>query len=187
MFGKRQVTKALVGKNIHLFPDTDLALLTTDTNGSQPYVPLEYGEIPEGIEIGVAGYPLPALHEVNGVLKLDGLIYRVAKSVVTATYVTNVHTDQDAVDSVPLIEVNFLFVPGNSGGPIFVAETGRVGGFVKGYRTAKIREKVEEVNLIKDFPEKMDRKYVENLTALYSFGIKLSHVRRYLEQFGVSL
>lgn len=182
------VAKGIVGQNIHLFPESDLALLLSNVKPDQAFVSLDYGHVLEGKEIGVAGYPLPSLPVVEGVLRYDGLVYRVAKGVVTATYSTHIVPDQgQALDSVPIIEVNFLFVPGNSGGPIFDAETGRVLAFVHGYRTEKIRERIEEASLIQSFPDGMERRYIENLNALYSLGIRMDRVRPNLEKFGVSL
>ena len=54
----------------------------------------------------------------------------------TATYLANVNLLLNA----PILEVNFLFVPGNSGGPIFDAETSQVVGFVDAFTTIKIGE-----------------------------------------------
>lgn len=88
---------------------------------------------------------------------------------------------------IPVIEVNFLFVAGNSGGPLFAAETGRAMGFVHGYHTQKIREKVETVTLIPTLPPGISGTYIDNQSALYSLGIALSRVRDYLDRFGVTL
>lgn len=182
------VSNAIAQNNLHLFQEADLALLQVDGNQDRPYLPLEYGDTPVGTEIGVAGYPLPQLLVTNGTLRYDGLIFRVAKNVVTSTYRTNIPTDMGfLLTDVPIIEVNFLFVSGNSGGPLFLAETGRAIGFVHGYRTQKIREKVETVTLIPALPAGMSGTYIENQSALYSLGIGLSRVRVYLEQFGVTL
>ena len=89
----------------------------------------------EGEDIGVVGYPVPELRVVNGNLTLNGLVYRAAKGHVTGRYVASL--DATLLD-IPIVEVNFLFVPGNSGGPVFSAETGRVIGFVSRYRTLRI-------------------------------------------------
>jgi len=51
-----------IGQEINLFPNLDLAVLRVpNTPQDQPYAPLEYGDVYEGEEIGVVGYPLPAL------------------------------------------------------------------------------------------------------------------------------
>ena len=182
------VTNAVVGRNVHLFPDDDLAVLLIDGNQNRAYLPLEFGEINIGTEIGVAGYPIPRLFIVNGKISIEGLLFRVAKSALTDTYVTSINTESGAtLPNIPVMEVNFLFVAGNSGGPIFSAETGRVMGFVHGYQTYKILERLETVTMIKDLPEGMGKTYIQNQSALYSLGITLSRVRDHLERFGVSL
>jgi hypothetical protein len=91
------------------------------------------------------------------------------------------------MQNMPVLEVNFLFVPGNSGGPVFDAETGRVAAFVHGYRTAKIRERVETVTMINPLPEGTSNTYVENVSALYSLAIKMERARPHLETNGVTL
>jgi hypothetical protein len=181
------VGNAKLGEKIHLFPDCDLGLLVTKANQNQPYAALDYRDFPVGKEIGVAGYPLSKLHVIDGTLSYDGLIFRVAKGVVTSVYSTNIESDQGVtIQNVPVIEVNFLFVPGNSGGPVFDALTGRVGGFVHGYTTEKIRERVEEVTLVDSLPEGMSSTSIENLNALYSIAIKLDKAREHLEKLGSS-
>src|SRR6202044_1813195 len=115
----------------------DLAVLVVSTAAQdQPYCSLEYSQVWEGEDIGVVGYPLAELRAVNGNLALDSVLYRAGRGCVTGRYVTN----DGQLLAVPCIEVNFLFVPGNSGGPVFSATTGRVLGFVRGYRAVKIRE-----------------------------------------------
>jgi len=182
------VENAVRGANVHIFPEDDLALLVAEGNQNQSYLRLEYGDVDVGTEIGVAGYPLPELIVVNGALSYAGLIFRVAKDVVTSTFRTDIPTDAGiTLKDIPVIEVNFLFVPGNSGGPIFAADTGRVLGFVHGYRTQKIRETIETVTLIPALPQGLSNTYVSNQSALYSLGIKLNRVRDHLEAFEVSL
>lgn len=120
-------------------------------------------------------------------LHYDGLIFRVAKNVVTANYQGNIGAGLGRLTDIPIIEVNFLFVPGNSGGPVFAANTGRVHGFVHGYRTQKVREVIETVTMIPELPEGLGGTYIDTQTALYSFGIGLNRVRAHLEELGVTL
>lgn len=178
-----------VGKTLHLFPDCDMALLQTSGVKNQAYVALDYADWPVGKEIGVAGYPLARLHAVNGALAYDGLIFRVARDVITAAYQTTITTNTGQVmPNVPVLEVNFLFVPGNSGGPIFDAETGRVAAFVHGYNAVKIRERVEQItttNLI--LPNGLPNQYIENLNAVYSLAVRISRCRDHLTNFNVNL
>lgn len=177
-----------IGKDIHLFPEHDFAILLSSSKSDQAYLPISYADIPVGQEIGVAGYPLARLvNDENGNLTLGGMVYRVAKGVVTAFY----RTDLDAGDGHPLkdtmvLEVNFLFVPGNSGGPIFDADSGRVIAYVKGFQKHKIQELHERCSLIA-VPEGMNAEYLDSVYAVYSVGLMLEPVRAQLENFGVFL
>jgi|HubBroStandDraft_2_1064218.scaffolds.fasta_scaffold36128_1 S1-C subfamily serine protease len=173
-----------IGQEINLFPNLDLAVLRVpNTPQDQPYAPLEYGDVYEGHGIGVVGYPLPVLQVVNGNLALNSLIYRAASGSVTGRYTTN----DGALQNVPYIEVNFLFVPGNSGGPVFSEKTGRVLGFVRGYRAAKIREIIATATMIPQMPLGVPNQYVESLSAVYSIAVKLDFIRATIEGFGVTL
>jgi hypothetical protein len=183
-----ETQNATMGNNVHVFPDADLALLSVDGGQTRSYLPLDYNDIPIGTEIGVAGYPVPAVQTVNGNIAVDGLVYRVAKNVLTATYKSTFNTNTGAVlTDIPTIEVNFLFVPGNSGGPIFSAANGRVIGFVHGFRSHKVQEKIEttEPNLL--LPAGMANSYILSNSAMYSVGIGVGRVRVHLEALGVTL
>jgi len=185
-----QIGNVKAGENLHLFPESDLALFRCPIQDTRPFVALEYGEVPLGKELGVAGYPLPRLASApgNGDLRYDGLIFRVAQGPLTSSYVTALNSDQGIVlQNVPILEVNFLFVTGNSGGPVFDAATGRVAAFVQGYHTTKIRERMETVTMINPLPEGTANTYVENLSALYSIAIKMERARPHLEANGVTL
>jgi hypothetical protein len=84
------------------------------------------------------------------------------------------------------VEVNFLFVPGNSGGPVFDAETGRVLAYVHGFTSREIVQRLADTT-----PENIavgaDQKHIESLHAVYSLGIKLDNIREELERYGVTL
>lgn len=173
-----------IGQEINLFPNLDLAVLKVpNTPQDQPFAPLEYGDVYEGEGIGVVGYPLPVLQVVNGNIALNAVIYRAASGSVTARYIAN----DGALQNVPLIEVNFLFVPGNSGGPVFAEKSGRVLGFVRGYRAVKIRETIATATMIPQIPLGVSNQYVESLSAVYSIAVKLDFVRATIESFGVTL
>jgi len=185
-----QIANVKAGETLHLFPESDLALFHCPILDTRPFVTLEYGEVLLGKDLGVAGYPLPRLAPApgNGDLRYDGLIFRVARGPLTSTYVTTLNSDQGIVlQNLPILEVNFLFVTGNSGGPVFDAETGRVAAFVQGYHTTKIRERVETVTMINPVPQGVGSTYVENLSALYSLAIKMERARPHLEAHGVTL
>ena len=177
-----------VGTDIHLFPALDFAIILCHTaRPDQPYLPIGYACLPVGAEIGVAGYPLASIAvDANGAADVKGMVYRVAKGTATAVYRTN----WDSGDGYPLIdtlvvEVNFFFVPGNSGGPIFDAETGRAFAYVKGLSTPKINEFVDTAVIA--LPTTIAKEYVAGIRAVYSIGLTLDRVRDELEKFGVQL
>jgi hypothetical protein len=84
------------------------------------------------------------------------------------------------------VEVNFLFVPGNSGGPIFDSETGRVLAFVHGFTDSEIVQRYVNTNEA-NISAGASPQHVQALHAVYSLGIKLDIVRPELESFGVAL
>jgi len=179
-----------IGSNIRLYPEKDSALVQVPrASAQQKFIVLDFGDTPVGMDIGVAGYPLARLRaDANNVLQFDGLIYRVARGVVTTGFRQNIQTQSGdpLIREVDTIEVNFLFVPGNSGGPIFDAESGRVYAFVHGYRAEKIAE-----NYFDSIPHNVSQgapaKHVETLHAIYSVGIRLNNIRAELQANGVAL
>jgi hypothetical protein len=179
----------VMGQDIHLFPDKDLAIIVCKAKRDQAYLSVSYADIPVGMEIGVAGYPLARLGtDHNGNPDVKALVYRVAKGVATAVFRYDVdHGDGHPLLDRQVVEVNFLFVPGNSGGPIFEAGTGRAIAYVKGMRTHKIKETAEQCFPTTQVPDGLSRTYLDAVHAVYSIGLTLDHVRPELEQFGVKL
>lgn len=173
-----------VGKEINFFPQFDFAVLKVPREAKRAHASLSFNRVYEGQEIGVAGYPVAKLFAVNGQLSADGLLYRVGNGPVSASYVANVSA---VMQQIPLVEVSFLFVPGNSGGPVFVAATGEVIGFVHGFHDEKIREKVVSTGPNTVLPNGVSNQYVEHIHAIYSLAIKLDVVRATLQGFGVGL
>jgi serine protease Do len=179
------VANPVVGQDIQFFPAVDLAVIKVPRETGRPFASLSFNHAYEGEEIGVAGYPIAQLFAVNAQqLSVDGLIYRVGRGPVGASYVANV---SPTMQNISLVEVNFLFVPGNSGGPIFRAETGEVIGFVHGFHDTKIREKVVTTGPNTLLPNGVSNQYVEHLHAIYSLAIKLDTVRDTLRVFGVGV
>lgn len=174
-----------VGNELNFFPQLDLAVLKVPRDATRSYATLSFNHVYEGQEIGVAGYPIARLSATaSGQLSLDGLIYRVGRGPVSVHYVANL---SPTIPNMPLVEVNFLFVSGNSGGPVFIANTGEVVGFVHGFHDTKIREKVVATSANTVLPAGVSNQYVEHLHAIYSVAIKLDAVRATLQQFGVAM
>jgi hypothetical protein len=178
-----------VGTDVHLFPDKDLAILICRARKDQAFLSLSYADVAVGSEIGVAGYPLARLTtDSHGNPNVSALVYRVAKGVATAVFNDSLDTgDGHPLVDVPVVEVNFLFVAGNSGGPIFDAETGRAVAYVKGFRTHKIQERPEQCFPQTQVPDGLSKTYMSCVHAVYSIGLTLDRVRGELEQFGVKL
>jgi S1-C subfamily serine protease len=177
-----------VGVDIHLYPDDDFAILLSNSKPDQAFLPVSYADIRTGDDIGVAGYPLAQLStDQAGNVTLGGIVYRVARGAVNAVYKTDLNSgDGHPLTGITVVEVNFLFVPGNSGGPIFEADTGRAVAYVKGFRSHKIQERKETCNLM-PVPTGMQADYLSSTYAVYSVGLTLDRVRSRLEQFGVKL
>jgi hypothetical protein len=184
------VNNVVTGNQLRLFPQLDLALLdVTPGRPNQSWVALDFGTVGEGTEIGVAGYPLPNLTVVNQ-LSYQGLIYRVAKGVVTASYSSILNSAElPGPVTAAIVEVNFLFVSGNSGGPVFKASNGAVVGFVHGFISPKIKEEVQQVTLIQPaaLPAGIPNPYVMSVHAVYSLGIKLDSARGPLAAAGLTV
>jgi hypothetical protein len=179
----------VLGQNLHLFHDLDLAIVVLDPPAGVPicYATPDYQSVLPGREIGIAGYPLPKVDVAADKLVYSELRFRVARGTVTSAYHSPLLGDSIQINSpLPVIEVNFLFVPGNSGGPAFDVETGRVLGYVHGYRSPKIGERVEDATLIKNPPPDVATKYVLGVTAVYSLAIEISAARSALESFRAS-
>jgi V8-like Glu-specific endopeptidase len=181
-----------VGTDIHLYPDLDFAIIICHAaNPNQAYIPIGYAHPLVGAEIGVAGYPLATIAaNPNGSADVKGLVYRVAKGTATAVYRTNWDSeDGHPLVDVPVVEVNFFFVPGNSGGPVFDAETGRAFAYVKGLQTPKINEILDTALPMtqQKLPAGMPNEYIAGIRAVYSVGLMLDRVRTELEKFGVQL
>jgi hypothetical protein len=175
------------GNNFHPFSDCDLAVIQVPGD-PQPYATVGYNDILEGTEIGVAGYPLSKIIPgPNNEPQFPGVIYRIARGVVTSTVMQCLDPRPNPrTRALNTVEVNFMFVPGNSGGPIFDAETGRVMAFVHGFTSTEITQNYIDTNA-QNIAAGAPNKHIQSLHAIYSIGIKLDSVRTELERFGVVL
>jgi hypothetical protein len=171
-----------VGHDLTLFPSLDLAVLKVSAGTDQPFAPINYDDVDVGELVGVVGYPLAVLNtDSNGNLLLEGLIYRAARGAVTGRYTGTLPTGE----TLPVVEVNFMFVPGNSGGPVFEIETGKVVGMVQSIRWIRVAEQITQTGLTGQIPLGVSTTYIAPIHAIYSWGIKLDCLRTALEGFGV--
>ena len=175
-----------VGKELSLFPEIDLAVLQVPPSEEQEFAAISYDDVLVGHDIGVVGYPLARLGtDTAGNLLLDGLIYRAGRGVITGRFRGDITA---AALNIPLLEVNFMFVSGNSGGPVFDPETGRVVGMVQGIQWFKIAEQVVARNLSQNqqIPLPLPPMYVAPVLAIYSRAVKLNCFKTVLEGFGIA-
>ena len=178
------VTAPQIGKELSLFPESDLAVLQVANAGGQEFVSICYNDVLVGHEIGVVGYPLAVLGtDSAGNLLLDGLIYRAARGVITGRFPADLNGN---AKSIPILEVNFMFVSGNSGGPVFDPETGKVLGMVQGIQWFKIAEQLVKMNPFPgQLPLGVSPIYVAPVLAVYSRAVKTDCFRTVLDGFGV--
>jgi len=179
------VTAPQIGKELSLFPQIDLAVLQVANGPNQDFAPVCYSDVLVGHEIGVVGYPLATLAtDASGNLLLDGLIYRAGRGVITGRFQGDLTA---AAKAIPLLEVNFMFVSGNSGGPVFDPETGRILGMVQGIQWFKIAEQIVRMNVApnQQLPLGGAPAYIAPIIAIYSRAIKLDCFRTVLDGFGV--
>jgi hypothetical protein len=148
-----------------------------------PYAALSYEDVALGEELGIVGYPLARLiTDANGDLLLEGLIYRAAKGPVTGRYSGTLNPN---AHDLPVVEVNFMFVSGNSGGPAFEADTGRIIGMVQGFTWRGIAEETVHTAL-QQLPLGLSPVYIARIHAIYSWAIQLDCFRTALEGVGVN-
>lgn len=172
-----------IGKEIVQFPTLDLAVLKVESvPDNHPYAALSYDEANLGDELGIVGYPLADLkRDPNGDLRLEGLIYRTAKGPVTGRYSATLNPN---APDLPVVEVNFMFVSGNSGGPAFDADTGKVIGIVQGINWRGIAEEQVQTSL-PQLALGVSATYIARIHAIYSLAIKLDCFRPALEGLGI--
>jgi S1-C subfamily serine protease len=182
------IVNCVEGQQLHLHPDKDFAIILCEGKPDQAYLSLDYNVPPEGREIGVLGYPLAAISfNPDGTPSFSNVVFRATKGVVTASYTGTITPDINRSIQAELLEVDFLFVSGNSGGPILDTSNGRAMGIVHGYRWYKAAEKLEKVTLIPNWPSTGPQEYICPVIAIYSLGIRFGQLKAILDARGVTL
>jgi Trypsin-like peptidase domain len=181
-----------LGEGLFLHPECDAAILKLpDKKLESAHVRMDFGRVRPGRVIGVAGYPIARIHIGANGPEYRGLTYRVARSVITAAYTDVLSYNSGDRADVPIIEVNFLFVSGNSGGPIFDADNGRVIGFVHGYRAFPTNERLIEIPDAKwpggKRPDGAPTHSLQSEAAIYSVGVRVETLKELLVGYGASI
>ncbi len=164
-------------KEIFTYPDIDLAVIYLDDEFYQvgdrifadrnDFIRISKEFLPIGSEVGVLGYPLCQLtfkeRDINQP-NIGDILLRTDRGVVNCRYQTS--------ETSYLYEFTLAFNPGNSGGPIFDPNTGRVVSLVHGFKSIRIVERENQISdesakLLKTYKEKA---YIETLNANYSLG-----------------
>ena len=190
-------------KDMFLHKDADLAVLYLSDDfyakiGDQPvlkkaseYVRVSKDPLPIGSETGILGYPLCELKfeknqdgvgDINKPL-IGDILLRVDKGVINCRY--KIPSGYDMYD------FTMSFNPGNSGGPIFDATSGKVVALVHGYIHQPIN--IKEVALSNEDKKKLQihqyvaPTFINSLNAVYSKGFAISGLRKILEQHNIEL
>lgn len=200
LYERYQVKNVVLGKQLFLQEEKDAALIVIDNmpdiqkkkNGLLQFAAISYDPILDGRAIGVLGYPLSKISFENRNIDkpiLNSFVPRTSKGVVSCQpHYTNIQVDggRMVLKDIDVIEVDFLFVPGNSGGPVFDAETGKIVGFVHGYSSILISYKLTQIDPKKlSLPEDAPSKFIDTEKAIYSKAIQISNIRDFLEKHGV--
>lgn len=170
-------------KDVALFHVPDVPEIMKSNGAVQAYSALSFAAVKDGREIGVLGYPLSKLtfkeRDINKP-DLSTFIPRVSKGIINSqVHYADINTgDGFTVKNADVIEVDFLFVPGNSGGPVFDGETGEVVGYVHGFRSIPLKENVLDASI--ELPEGVSKKYINLEKAVYSMAIKVSNIKEFL-------
>ena len=104
------------------------------------YIPISKEFSTIGTEIGILGYPISQLQFENGDFnkpKWGNILLRTDQGVVNCRF----QTAQDTY----MYQFTLSFNPGNSGGPIFNAKTGKLISIVKGFNSILMTKNQEEV------------------------------------------
>jgi S1-C subfamily serine protease len=125
-----------VSRNIFSeFPELDTLAIKFDLQGRKTqWLPLSLTPALQGEEIGVFGYPADDFElRPNGQFNGDRITSRVAKTIASSVERRSILFKPNVLlNNKEMIEAQFVFVKGNSGGPVVSVRTGKVIGIVTG-------------------------------------------------------
>jgi len=138
VFKKPDDTLSFIEANAitHFFPEIDVCAIkfsglpegTTTSNLSE-------SAALQGENLGIFGYPDSLLnYDESGKVRTEWLKPRVSKCVLARIEKMDWKAGETEIKGKRLLETQFNFVKGNSGGPIFSEETGKIVGIVTGFR-----------------------------------------------------
>ena len=166
-------------EDLFLYPDIDLAIINLEDAFYQSeeqifldrdiFLRINQDFKTVGSDIGVLGYPLCQLQFENQDLakpNIGNVLLRCDKGVINSRYKTS--------EKHYLYEFTLAFNPGNSGGPIFDVNTGRLISIVRGFKSIPINIKEIELTekLKKEIPisKYSEESYLAVTQASYSIG-----------------
>jgi hypothetical protein len=166
-----------MNKEIFLYPEIDIAIIYLDDDfykvdnkvfvDKGQFIHVSENLLPIGSMVGVLGYPLCKLEFEKKDYKkpkIRNILLRVDSGVINCRYYTSANSF--------LYNFTMAFNPGNSGGPIFDANTGQLVSIVRGYKTIRIKENEVAINEegLKKLKFYKEKAYIETLNANYSIG-----------------
>jgi hypothetical protein len=181
-------------KELFLYPEMDLAVIYLEDlfykNGTETFmdestfIRVDQNFHTIGTEAGVLGYPLCDLHFQNGNISspdLGSVLLRGDKGIINCKLRPS--------ENVYTYEFTMSFNPGNSGGPIFDVNTGKLISIVHGYRSVPINIREQEINsqMKKDYgiSKYSEENYLLITQANYSVGIATPTFNEVFKKHGI--
>jgi len=183
----RAMVSVIRNKTLFTYPNVDAAILYLPDDfyvvDGKPikqrdqHLTLTRTVKPIGSDVGVIGYPMQEIKVSDtGIPQHESLHLRADKGVINTGHVTG---------GVAFTEFTMAFNPGNSGGPIFDAETGEVTAFVHGYNSTAILYAKERLP-VHQHAELGATEVITSVRALYSIGICSNNLQQYAAKHGLS-